>query len=75
MAIREIEALKEDSKARSAELHAQVLQLSVCEETFRANDSKVSFYTGITNFIALTALFTLLEKCVKHSDQCKLSKF
>ena len=55
----------EDDLKRSTEeinkLKREVLSASLTQESFETNDEKVSFYTGLPNFITLMAIFDLLE--------------
>lgn len=71
LSIKDIEGLEQECKSRNSEvlaLRAQVHRLSTTEEGFERNDEKVNFYTGVVNFVALCALFTLVRKYVKHTE-------
>ena len=64
----EYRKLKETKAANEQKL----VELSLSEESFRDNDSKVR---GLPTFTSLMALFNLLAHCVKHGNRSKLSRF
>ncbi|XP_065285008.1 uncharacterized protein [Dermacentor albipictus] len=50
-------------------------EMEMLEASLREDPNKVSFYTGLPNFVVLMAVFYLLEKFVKHTPQNSLVKF
>lgn len=44
-------------------------------ESFKGDDEKVSFYTGLPSFVMLMGVFNMLEAHIQHSSQNSLEKF
>lgn len=44
-------------------------------ESFKRDDEKVSFYTGLPGFVMLMVVFNMLEAHVQRSSQNSLGKF
>ena len=71
MKMAEIEEL--ELKYRDAE--SKLDRLSFSENSLKHDDKKVSVYTGLPNFLALSSLFDLLEPCIPESSKSVLTKF
>ncbi|XP_054931856.1 uncharacterized protein [Dermacentor andersoni] len=75
---RDLQLLEEDYRKLSVELATlkqQKEEMEMSEASLREDPNKVSFYTGLPNFVVLMAVFNLLEKFVKHTPQNSLVKF
>ena len=57
------------------QLKLQLLNVQISEQTFRENDDKTKFYTGIANFVLLTHVFNLVAKHIKHTSTTVLPPF
>ena len=57
------------------QLKLQLLNVQISEQTFRENDDKTKFYTGIVNFVLLTHVFNLVAKHIKHTSTNVLPSF
>ncbi|KAL1444593.1 hypothetical protein MTO96_045480, partial [Rhipicephalus appendiculatus] len=57
-----LEVLHQDSQRLASELQAvKNKKLELGEDALRADDGKVSFYTGLPNFLVLNAVYQLVE--------------
>ena len=63
--------LEESCRLASAKLS----KLSFSEESMEGNDKKSNIYTGLPNFITLTAVFSLVEPYISASQCNMLKKF
>ena len=57
------------------QLKLQLLNVQISEQTFRENDDKTKFYTGIANFVLLINVFNLVAKHIKHTSTNVLPPF
>ncbi|KAL1480151.1 hypothetical protein MTO96_051272 [Rhipicephalus appendiculatus] len=70
--------LEEDRKRLVFELQEvkkQKMKLEVTEASLRDDPGKVMFYTGLSTFTKLFAVFQIVESVVKHTQQNGLCKF
>ena len=70
--------LESELKSRNAELHnlrEKILKASLTEDSFRNDDEKVLFYTGLPNFLVMITLFNYLQDIVSLTARSSLSKF
>ena len=70
--------LESELKSRNAELHnlrEKILKASLTEDSFRNDDEKVLFYTGLPNFLVMITLFNYLQDIVSLISRSSLSKF
>ena len=70
--------LESELKSRNAELHnlrEKILKASLTEYSFRNDDEKVLFYTGLPNFLVMITLFNYLQDIVSLTARSSLSKF
>ncbi|KAM7310279.1 hypothetical protein ISCGN_007192 [Ixodes scapularis] len=56
-------------------LRKKVEEATFTTEAFKEDNEKVNFYTGLPTFIALMAVFNMLEGHVRHTAQNSLGKF
>lgn len=57
------------------ESEKQKEQLGITESSLRDDNGKVMFYTGVSNFSLLMAIFHFIEVVVNHTSQNSLAKF
>lgn len=57
------------------ELRAKVKNQEMSEESFKSNDAKVAFYTGLQNFETLMYVFNIISKIATHAPWCILTPF
>ena len=62
-------------KESKTESGSKLSKLSLSEKSFRDNDVKVKYYTGLPNFAILMALFNSLVPCVENGNGSVLSRF
>lgn len=71
-----LDVLHQDSQRLASELQAvKNKKLELGEDALRADEGKVSFYTGLPNFLVLNAVYELVEPAVRHTSQNGLEKF
>ncbi|CAN7940132.1 unnamed protein product [Ixodes hexagonus] len=73
-----IAALESDNIRLSSELqlaNEKLRRHQMHEESFKNDDSRVRFYTGLPTFPVLLAVFQLLEAYVPHTSRNALPKF
>lgn len=56
-------------------LKQQVLDTQLNENSFRGNDEKTKFYTGISNFLLLINVFNFVAPHVKNTVKNSLTQF
>lgn len=47
----------------------------ITKDSFKGNDKKVQYYTGLPNFLTLKALFEFVETYIPIGGDCSLTKF
>lgn len=57
------------------ELKIQLLNVKISEQSFRDNDEKTKFYTGIPSFVFLINVLNIVAPYVKHTSTNALSQF
>lgn len=57
------------------QLKKRLATLEMTQDSFRSNDVRVSFYTGLPSYSILEEVFELLEDVVPHSENSKLTGF
>ena len=62
-------------KQSNAESESKAAQFCLSEESFRDNNAKVKYYTGLPNFATLMALFNFLSPSVEIGNRSVLSAF
>ena len=58
-----------------ANLKSQLLSVQFSEETFKENNEKTKFYTGLPNYQTLMSVFNLTSPCIKRNSQNALEPF
>ncbi|CAN8017847.1 unnamed protein product [Ixodes persulcatus] len=74
----DIRSLEQEIARLNEEVYAlrkKVKDSRFTAESFKGDDEKVSFYTGLPGFVMLMGVFTMLEAHVQHSSQNSLGKF
>ena len=72
----EVESLKlEVNHLREEIMVLRTNNVTFCESSFKGNDAKVRFYTGLTSFGSLMAIFSHVESHVTEGPRSMLSKF
>ena len=56
-------------------LNQQILDAELSEASFKGNDEKTKFYTGLINFSLIVSLFGLVKTHIPLHGNCKLSQF
>ena len=62
-------------KQSNAESESKAAQFCLSKESFRDNNAKVKYYTGLPNFATLMALFNFLSPSVEIGNRSVLSAF
>ncbi|KAJ0061789.1 hypothetical protein NL108_010842, partial [Boleophthalmus pectinirostris] len=57
------------------ELKLQISKMEINEATFKDNDDKVKFYTGLPNYMMLMSLFSCVKDHIKDPVRSKLNPF
>ncbi|KAK7893343.1 hypothetical protein WMY93_022495 [Mugilogobius chulae] len=57
------------------ELKLQISKMEINEATFKDNDERVKFYTGLPNFMMLMSLFSCVKDHIKNPPRSKLKPF
>jgi len=58
-----------------ANSESQVQQFSLTQESFKNNNAKVKYYTGLPTYATLMFLFNFLSPCVEMGNRSALSQF
>lgn len=48
---------------------------TVTADSFKGNDDKVKYFTGLPNYLMLMAIFNFISKSIPQTDRCLLTKF
>ena len=76
MTVADVTALEEDNQKRIAELaEVHVAKGYPSQEDFKGSEKVLRFYTGISSFTVLMALFRLVSVAVPEGGAAKLSQF
>ena len=73
-----LQQLQDDLQSLRSEtlhLHSKVKSLEISEDSFKDDDAKVTFFTGLHNFAILMHVFNFLTDTVTHSPNCLLTLF
>ena len=68
---------QDDQNLRSElyELRSKAMNSKLNEQSFKDNEEKVKYYTGLPNFLVLMQVFHLCENYVSTTSQFALGKF
>ena len=78
MSSNDILKLKFELQQRNNEIHElqeKILHASLNEDSFKDNDEKVLFYTGLPKFALMMTVFHFLESFINTTARTSLSKF
>ena len=78
MSFNDILKLEFELQQRNNEIHElqeKILQASLNEDSFKDNDEKVLFYTGLPKFALMMTVFHFLESFINTTARTSLSKF
>lgn len=59
----------------NAELKDRLSGTKITPDTFKENEEKVKYYTGLPSFLTMMCVFDLLEPHITHTVRCRVTKF